>query len=127
LKKNNQGQQRARISTHHDLSSSSSSILEKKTLRNEDEPKGLLSSFAIEEKQPRTTRSRDLGLSLSFVIEEKKLRDGNELLSLSLFFATQEKPTSRFFFGLQKMTPSWEVRHPLLVFFVFFSLSYLPK
>jgi hypothetical protein len=98
LKKNNQGQQRARISTRHDLGSSSSSILEEKTVRNDDEPRGSLSSFAIEEKQPRTTRSWDLGLSLFFVIEEKKLRDGNELLGLSSFFATQEKPTSRFFF-----------------------------
>jgi hypothetical protein len=98
LKKNNQGQQGARILACHDLGLSSFFITDEKTLRDEDELGGSLLSSTIEEKQPRITMSRDLGLLSFSTIEEKKRRDGDKLLGLLSSSVTHEIPTSRFFF-----------------------------
>jgi len=45
--------------------------LKKKTIENDNEPRGSLSSFITEAKQPRTTTSRDLGSSSSSAQEKK--------------------------------------------------------
>jgi len=45
--------------------------LNKKNVENDNEPRGSLSSFTTEAKQPRTTTSRDPGSSSSSAHEEK--------------------------------------------------------
>jgi hypothetical protein len=63
--------------------------------------------------------SRDLNSLSSFTSEEKKLKDDDKLKGSSLFLATQEKPTLRFFSWLQRMTISRKARRLLFDFFVF--------